>query len=219
MELGTGVFLSAVFIGFIILFIFTKDRWNWKKIILVLIGAPILLGLVIGGGVASYKFYKKTFPPTVIKQTGLEELELGMTKNEVRYIKGEPNQVLEKVSDDINFYWYVDPIPTDKNIVDYNMWEYSNDYGNELTVTFNPKAEKVNSLSCRQGKYNYRDACEIQGLLIGLTEEEIINRLDRPIKEKLNGSIKILYYPDINLKFYLEKKKVYMIEISEEADI
>lgn len=34
MELGTGIFLSTLFLGTIALFIATKDRWNWKKILL-----------------------------------------------------------------------------------------------------------------------------------------------------------------------------------------
>jgi len=34
MTLGLGIFLSLLFLGTIALFIATKDRWNWKKIIL-----------------------------------------------------------------------------------------------------------------------------------------------------------------------------------------
>ena len=36
MDVGTGIFLSAIFLGLIALFIGTKDRWKWKKIILIL---------------------------------------------------------------------------------------------------------------------------------------------------------------------------------------
>jgi hypothetical protein len=214
MELGTGVFLSAVFLGIVVLFIFTKDRWNWKKIMLILLGAPITIGLLTGGGVASYKWYKETFPPTLNKQTGFEQIELGMIKNEVRYIYGQP-QVLEKVSDGTDFYWYVEKIPDDKTVNDYDMWEYNDKYKRILTVNFDSETGKVSSLSCQKGESSFGKACEIQDLRIGLTEEELTNRLGKPTRETLNGLIKKLYYSELNLIFFLEKKKVYLVKISE----
>jgi membrane protein YdbS with pleckstrin-like domain len=51
MELGTGILLSAVFLGTVALFIATKDRWNWKKIFLWPLGVIVGLG-VVGGSIA-----------------------------------------------------------------------------------------------------------------------------------------------------------------------
>ena len=48
MNLGLAIFLSAVFLGTVALYIATMDRWNWKKIIIrPLLG--VLLLLVVGG--------------------------------------------------------------------------------------------------------------------------------------------------------------------------
>jgi len=33
MSVGTAIFFSAVLLAFVALYIATKDRWNWKKIL------------------------------------------------------------------------------------------------------------------------------------------------------------------------------------------
>ena len=63
MELGTGIFLSALFIGTVLLFIATKDRWNWKKMLLYLFSTAILV-LMLGGG-ASFLYSKYQQRPVV----------------------------------------------------------------------------------------------------------------------------------------------------------
>ncbi len=62
MTLGTGIFLSAAFLGLIFLYHSTKDRWNWTK------GAKRLgflaVGLVVLGGAAGLYaeyFYKSDY--------------------------------------------------------------------------------------------------------------------------------------------------------------
>jgi len=50
MTLGLGIFLSSLFLGVIYLFVVTKDRWNWKKILFVWPLIVILVVGVIGGG-------------------------------------------------------------------------------------------------------------------------------------------------------------------------
>ena len=49
MSVGTSIFLSAVLIAFVLLFNFTKDRWNWKKILLIWPLKTVLVIGVVGG--------------------------------------------------------------------------------------------------------------------------------------------------------------------------
>ena len=47
MTVGTGIFLSAVFLGIVVLLISTKDKWTWKALFLYPAIASFVLGLVI----------------------------------------------------------------------------------------------------------------------------------------------------------------------------
>lgn len=47
MTVGTGIFLSAVFLGIVVLLIGTKDKWTWKALFLYPAIASFVLGLVI----------------------------------------------------------------------------------------------------------------------------------------------------------------------------
>ena len=59
MSLGLGIFLSSLFLGIIFLFNATKDRWNWKKILLVWPLIVILVvGVIGGGGLYIYNQYE-----------------------------------------------------------------------------------------------------------------------------------------------------------------
>lgn len=73
MELGTGVFLSAVFLGTVGLFIATKDRWNWKKIFLWPLG--IVVGLSVVGGAIAYAYKQYEERPKVL--TEFKGIKLG----------------------------------------------------------------------------------------------------------------------------------------------
>lgn len=85
LELGTGVFLSAIFLGLIGLYAATKDRWNWKKIALRLVGGFIASIAVIGIGIWAYSWFESRPVP----QDELMGIKLGMTQQEVKYLKGE----------------------------------------------------------------------------------------------------------------------------------
>lgn len=86
MELGTGIFLSSLFLGVVALFTVTKDRWNWKKVSLYVFGVPIAV-ILIGGG-SYYVYYQYEQRP--IAQTEYLGLKLGMSKEDVLTIKGLP---------------------------------------------------------------------------------------------------------------------------------
>jgi|SRR5438067_1856854 len=64
-----------------------KDRWNWGRLVKrtsIWCFGLIVLGAATDGGLHLYN----QIPPTVARQTQYAGLRLGMTKDEVLYIKG-----------------------------------------------------------------------------------------------------------------------------------
>lgn len=96
MELGTGVFLSAIFLGMVALFIATKDRWNWKKIFLWPLG--IVVGLSVIGGLAIYIYQQYEARPQ--RQTELWGIALKASPEAIKFAKGEPTAV------DEDLWWF-----------------------------------------------------------------------------------------------------------------
>lgn len=93
MTLGTGVFLAAIVMSLTALFIATKDRWNWKKIILWPIGLLLLAALVIGGMLA-YENWKTTNSDITWDKPSLHDsfwgIALGTKPEDVLFRKGKP---------------------------------------------------------------------------------------------------------------------------------
>lgn len=88
MEIGTGIFLSAIFLGTVALYVATKDRWNWKKILLWPLA--IVLGLSVIGGAGVYINGQLEERPR--KEHRLWGIQLGASIAEVKFAKGEPSQ-------------------------------------------------------------------------------------------------------------------------------
>jgi len=88
MELGTGIFLSAIFLGAVALFIATKDRWNWKKILLWPLG--VIVGLLVVGWAAAYVYDQYEARPKKVDE--LWGIKLGASVADVKFSKGEPTQ-------------------------------------------------------------------------------------------------------------------------------
>jgi|GEM_PF-3060197 len=91
MELGTGIFWSAIFLGMVALFIATKDRWNWKRILLWPLGVIatlVVVGMLIGYLSEQYRNRPK-------KLTELWGVSLTDTYSDVKFKKGEPTKCIE----------------------------------------------------------------------------------------------------------------------------
>lgn len=99
MTIGSGLFLSALFLGLVILYVATKDRWNWKRLIKWVIGLPIVLAVIAGLGTWGYVTYQDR--PTA--QTSFFDIPLGATRADVRFAKGEPSEI---ASDDPDVWIY-----------------------------------------------------------------------------------------------------------------
>lgn len=102
MTLGEGIFYSSLFLGVIGLYIATKDRWRWKRIVLWPLGLIALVA--IGGGIFAYV----ESLPTV--QTEFLGISLGDTKADVKFKKGAPGEETE------DSWAYAFPSQTDGDI-------------------------------------------------------------------------------------------------------
>lgn len=47
MDIGTGIFLSSLVIGFVLLYNANRDRWNWKKVSIGIFVVVALLGVFV----------------------------------------------------------------------------------------------------------------------------------------------------------------------------
>jgi len=91
MELGTGVFLASIVLGLVYLYVQTKDRWNWKKIILL----PLSLIALFYVGVFLYEEWDSReethrYVITDKAQTEFLSISLGDKVSDVRFKKGTP---------------------------------------------------------------------------------------------------------------------------------
>ncbi len=92
MDLGLSIFLSSYFLGIILLFIFTKDRWNWKKIVIKSVVIILVISLV--SGLAIFVVYKISNTPR--KMNEFMGISLKDTKDDILFLKGEPSVIEEE---------------------------------------------------------------------------------------------------------------------------
>lgn len=92
MELGEGVFLGFVLVALTILYVQTKDRWNWKRVASWSVGVVV----VIGGSAAGFSWWwdHTPHPPSYPEPeyvTSFLDLEVGASKTDVLFREGEPD--------------------------------------------------------------------------------------------------------------------------------
>jgi hypothetical protein len=97
MSLGDGIFWGAMIVATVALYLGTKDRWRWKRIVLWTVGGLLGLAAVAGAGVYGYTMWEER--PQVI--TAYWGIKLGATPSEVLFLKGPPT---EQTSEQSCFY-------------------------------------------------------------------------------------------------------------------
>ncbi len=216
MSLGLGIFLSTLVLSTILLYRWTQDRWNWRK---GLIRLGVVTSAIAAVGVGSIYTYDR-YQNRLTRATGYYDLTLGMSKDEVYYVKGQPTEVHERPAkgDAFEGSWlviYVNAIPKGKTPKDYISWAYSLDTtsGDRLDIEFFDR-DRVSRIAC----YTTTGFCRsILGIASGDTEESVKDRLGKPDREELSGVTKRLRYSSLNLSLYLVKKKVYMLVVEGET--
>ena len=97
MNLGAWIFLSAIFLGLVALFIATRGQWNLNKIIIwpwkkiAIRAAIVITSLILLAGIAlfgRYIYLKIAERPKV--QKSFWGLTLDSTKEDIKFLKGTP---------------------------------------------------------------------------------------------------------------------------------
>jgi hypothetical protein len=223
MSVGTGIFLSALVFAFLILCLFTRDRWHWRRAArwsLVTAGSFALL--VALGVVGAFVYEKVRNMPR--KQTAYAELVLGMTMPEVKYVKGYPPHVVKdapKEPDPKDVWWQyprvldtLKDLKEGQHIEDYSTWTFDQDNQNfRIDVDFNVATKTVNKIACYSQKA--MSCPPLIGIDDGMSEETIIERLGKPSHQHLDGVTREIEYKDLGVWFYLTKKTIYMMGVKD----
>jgi len=143
------------------------------------------------------------------------DLDLGMSMEEVIYIKGEPTFVLGEESNDPIFRGReviaVEKLLGMKGVKNYLDWQYENPKSSSrIDVYFSTKTNKISTIGCYSKGIG---ECNILGIYSGMSEDAVFDILGKPEHVKIDGVTKIIEYPHLNLTLYLSHKTVYMIKI------
>jgi hypothetical protein len=215
MELGTAIFLSSITVSIVLLYGFTKDRWSWRRIVLRgLIGIVILVA--VGGAlIVAAQYWDQFFPTKLARQTEYAGMRLGMTRDEVRYIKGLPPNI---VTDDKEGPWQSfgilksSELPKGKTVNDYPLWSYEGN-NHYLHVAFG-NGKTVSSIACFSIDRIYR-CPSIGGVADGTSEAELLRKLGAPSTSQISDQTKSVTYEDIGVEFKLEQEKVYRLLVGQ----
>lgn len=188
MSLGTSIFLSAILLGIISLFIATKDRWNWKRIAFWPIA--IFISITVVAGVIFWIYSVVTELPH--KQTIFWNLPLKAIKSDVKFLKGEPSRV-DNVKNKGDVWVFI------------SKKGYSDDEPLYL-VYF-----KDNKLYAILYSGPYLGSPGIQGLDIGSPQETITEKFGTPSYVDVSDDElrRLQSYEKFNVFFYLRENKVY----------
>lgn len=91
MTIGTGIFLAALVLSLTYLFVATKDRWRWKRLIVGSIGALAAVVALAGGGLWGYNAWQDRVRPI----DEINEIRLGMSKEDLVFFKGRPSKEVD----------------------------------------------------------------------------------------------------------------------------
>ena len=157
--------------------------------------------------------YGRNYHGPSATRTNTRGIKIGLSKAEVKYIKGIPQAVIgdwAKAPGPWNeFRELIDvkKIPDGKTVDDYNSWQY-NFYEGNLTIDFDQNV--VTTVDCYSSDKLGR-CSPILSLIDGDSEEKVVSRLGKPEDSKLDGVVKKLSYDKLGIHFLLEQKKVYMV--------
>jgi hypothetical protein len=214
MEIGTAIFLSSIIVAVVLLYGFTKDRWSWRRIIFRSLAGMLLLAVVGAAAIFAAQYWDQFFfPVTLDRQTEYGGLRLGMSRDEVRYIKGLPTDLVTNDMDQATQTFGVikqSELPKEKTINDYQLWSYEA-YKHSIHVDFG-RGPTVLSIACYSDDKLYHCPA-IGGVQDGTSETDLLRRLGTPTKSQIRGATKTINYDEIGVEFNLEKESVYRLAI------
>lgn len=182
MTIGTGIFLSSVFLGLIALFIATKDRWNWGKGLKKMALWSGAIGVVLGLSIWAYSKWEERrwetadLRPQVV--TRLKEISIG-----------------EKLSDVVFRHGAFEKYERDADTV--KKYHGDEDYRHKdkgLSITVREGIVTVVTYSCEKDKKSHEVGASISWEeATGLTINGIrCNDSGDKIKELFGGKVRVL---------------------------
>ena len=189
MSTGLGIFLASLVLGTVALYGITKDRWNWR-----IVGG---IGLVVIGIAGAVVYFWGDFRFPISKQTEYADLRLGMTRDQVKSIKGDLPAISGK---------------------DHMSYQAEPGIG-AIDLKFGPGETGLIVINCHSINH-YSHACPtIGGIVDGSKEEEVIQKFGKPDIVRIavapigGGAMNYLYYKNPGVHFWLEKGQVHTLGI------
>ena len=130
MTIGSSIFFGSLMVAMAILYVATKDRWNWKKVIKRALLIPVAVLLIIGALIWIYSEIQDR--PT--KQREFQGIKLGDSKENVLFKKGATPKGIDTLPDG----FYPDFIIETK-IAKHGPWE---NYQDRTNIIKNKDREK-----------------------------------------------------------------------------
>lgn len=199
MTVGAGIFAGATVIAIVALFIATKDRWNWRKIILW----PLLslVGLAIAGGLGIWAWNIYEGRPKV--QTTFGAVTLGESMDEVRFKKGAL-ELVDSKKERMDSEKGKDP-----------TYHLSVDSGPSYRIRF--RDGKVLAIYAFTTEKDY--STNIQGIYFDASAEQIIEKFGHgaEIQRSVDGVRRSYAYPKYHVFFGLGTNKVQVMGIYDGA--
>jgi len=209
MSAGEGIFYGLVFLGIIYLYIQTKDRWNWKKIVIWILGLFVVTIVLIVAAIFAEDLFKKlsfnkfdnSSTPKII--TGMNGIELGAKISDVVFKTGA---IKDKKQEDVYFF------PSDDN----------------KRFAIDKESKTVRSIQhiCSSNDLTYPNTYspKINGVMCGDSEFDIFMSYG---KEKINvlcnkggsGNFRRYEAPDFGVVYYLVTNKVQIFTIHSIDDL
>jgi hypothetical protein len=220
MSVGLAIFLGSVVLALVNLYGITKDRWRWRniaKICALAVVTPVVLTAAAIGGL----YVWSRLPSTIYPPTEYAGLRLGISPDEVLYIKGYPPEVLGaalKAEEDgvwagLQPLIMTDSLKKGERVEDYKDWIYPDGF-NHIDIAFNGEKTALVSIKCYSPD-SRRRCPPISGVAIGDSEQNVVRKLGPPGTSRIDGITKVISYPNVGIELYLsEKDGVYMLGIN-----
>lgn len=180
-----------------------------------LIAALTVLGCLVAGGMWTREYFANRPHPA----KRYAELTLGDTQKEVLYALGPPPAFIDftpvKDGNVTPGFRVVDGKDVNEKVTYNNStgWMYGDQQ--RIDVDFDQPGGRVVSIACfSESSYSCPALFSLQ---TGSGEDDVLSQLGKPGSEKLDGVTKTMRYPQYNLTVLLEKRRVYMLKLSENA--
>lgn len=198
MSIGTGIFLSCIFLGLIYLFVKTKNTWNWKKITIISISTPIILIICFFSWI-SISDYLEARPRIITK---LENVSLNERISAARFKIPDLNPVAKIEGDDPEVDNYFNGkiwISSKKNII----------ISVSRTCNENYDYFSVNAIQCGQSGDDIMQS-------FGASNVEILCRVpdkDEEISKKYSHQVRVYDVKRYGVRYHLLLNKVHAFTI------